>query len=84
MWWAHFDQICERTLRVLSKGGSGVHWWAISEQIQNLPTDPIKIKVVSTLRICPPFTCWAKYRLEQVRLEQVRLEQVKLGEVRLC
>ena len=26
----------------------------------NLPTDPIKIKLMGTLRICLPFTCWVK------------------------
>ena len=60
--WAHLEQICERTLKVFSKSGSWVHWWVLSEQIQNLPTDPIKIKMVGKFWKNSQLTWWVKCR----------------------
>ena len=50
----------ERTHRVLLRVTSWVLWWVLLKPTNHLPTDPIKIKVVSKLRTCPPFALWVK------------------------
>jgi len=51
----------QRTHWVFSnKSPHRVLWWVLLKLTHHLPTDPIKIKVVSTLRIYPPFTHWVK------------------------
>ena len=59
-WWAHFDQIIKEPSGFFLRITHRVHWWVLLKLTQHLPSDPIKIKVVSTLRICPPFTHWVQ------------------------
>jgi len=55
-WWAHFDQIIKEPTGYFQTRAHRVLWWVLLKLTHHLPSDPIKIKVVGTLRIYPPFT----------------------------
>jgi len=58
--WAHFDHILKEPTGFFQRVTSWVLWWVLLKLTHHLPTDHIKIKVVSKLRTCPPFAPWVK------------------------